>query len=109
MLWQDPKDPNVQEAMSEAVKALRHAQPQEFEKDLCNFIELWLPRLGLNGLIDLLLGLEMIREGNEGVVWDVDLDDMREELVEISENWKHDLGAYVIARLRYHPVASLGP
>ncbi|CAK9043724.1 40S ribosomal protein S7 [Durusdinium trenchii] len=106
MLWQDPKDPNVQEAMSEAVKALRHAQPQEFEKDLCNFIELWLPRLGLNGLIDLLLGLEMIREGNEGVVWDVDLDDMREELVEISENWKHDLGAYVIARLQYHPVAN---
>lgn len=32
------------------------------------------------------------------------MDDFSEDLIEISEDWKHDLGAYIMARLKLHPV-----
>jgi hypothetical protein len=35
------------------------------------------------------------------------LDDFSEDLIEISEDWKHDLGAYIMARLKLHPVMQL--
>ena len=110
MLWVDPNVSAAREAMSQAAQELRQAHPKKFEKDLCNFIESWLPRLGLNGLIDLLQGLQLVREGagEDATAWGIELHDLNEDLVDMSENWKHDLGAYMIARLNLHPVARLG-
>ena len=113
LLWVDPNISASQDAMSEAVDALRHANVQKLHHDLCNFLEAWLPKLGFNGIVELLEGLEMIRDGEaeddqDLDVWGINLDDIHAELVDISEDWKHDLGAYVIARLKLHPELTLG-
>ena len=61
----------------------------------------------MNGLIDLLSGMEHAREHESAEVWGIDLDDFTPDLLDISGNWKHDLGAYVISRLDPHTVVPL--
>ena len=112
VLWIDPNISESQDAMSEAVRALQKAKPEELHQEFCGFLETWLPKVGFNGLIALLRALEVIREAEteddkDVDAWNIPLDDFQSDLIEISEDWKHDLGAYIMARLQVHPVVPL--
>ncbi|CAJ1328691.1 unnamed protein product [Effrenium voratum] len=90
-------------AMAGAVARLQELGPRA-DQDFCDFVEDWMPRLGFNGLIDLVEALEQAESGASEGVWDVSLEDLPQGVLNAAEDWKHDLGSYVVARLQQHPV-----
>ena len=107
-LWVDPNSTAAHQAMTDLVGILQQSQPEDVHKNLCHLFEEWLPRVGMNGWIDLLSGMEQESEQDSGGVWGIDLDELSSELLDLSVDWKHDLGAYIIGRLQPHPLVPLG-
>ena len=107
-LWVDPNSSVAHRAMISLVDILQQGKPQDVDENLCHLIEEWLPRVGMNGLIDLIAGMEQASEHDSGEVWGIDLDNFTQELLDTAGDWKHDLGAYVIARLEPHKLLPLG-
>ena len=108
--------------MVDLIGLLQKGEPEDAHENLCHLIAEWLPKVGMNGLIDLMSGMEQAREHDYGEVgsiqtnslqthvnagmlilhfqvWGVNLNDFSSGLLDISGDWKHDLGAFVIARL----------
>ncbi|CAE7457665.1 RPS7, partial [Symbiodinium sp. KB8] len=105
-LWVDPNSTVAHQSMTDLVGILQQSQPEDVHKNLCHLFEEWLPRVGMNGWIDLISGMEQANEQDSGDVWGIDLDELSSELLDISVDWKHDLGAYIIGRLQPHLLVS---
>lgn len=96
-------------AMLRALEIVREAEQEQDDED-CLVVWFWLVSIEANDDTLWQSHLEA-RDWNQKPedvdAWGIQLDDFSEDLIEISEDWKHDLGAYIMARLKLHPVMQL--